>query len=144
LCLHLLLQRQFILLCPQSHVPICNANCFVCIVTKMCPSVWSSFINLFMAHLLIVMTSVAVFLLSVHYRLPKQTHLCCGNNTVIYPTRYHQYREQYQHYNKLLQCTVRYLVHYIYCAPKNYQQLYIEEPNILSASITQFIAPTDD
>jgi len=48
------------------------------------------------------------------------------------PTWYHQYREQYQHNSKLLQCTVHCLAHYAYCALKNFQQLYIQETNILS------------
>jgi len=91
-----------------------------------------------MAHLLNVMTLIAVFLLSVRYRLPKETHLCCGSITIIYPTQYYQYRKQYQHNSKLLQCTVHYLVHYTYCAPKNFQQLYIRETNILSSGFIQF------
>ena len=124
---------------PKSHVPICKADCFSCIVTKMCPSFWSSFITLLMAHLLYVMTLIAVFLLSVRYRLPKETHLCCGSITIIYPTRYHLYREEYQHNSKLLQCTVHYLVHYTYCAPKNFQQLYVQETNILSDGFIQFL-----
>jgi len=70
---------------PQSHVPVCNADCSVCIVTKMCSSFWSSFIKLLMAHLLIVMTLIGVFLLSVCYCLPKETHLCCCSITTIYP-----------------------------------------------------------
>jgi hypothetical protein len=144
LCLHLLLQRQFILLCPQSHVPIPSADCFVCIVTKMCPSVWSSFIKLLLEHLLIVVTVIAVFLLSVRYLLPKETHLCCGSITMIYPTRYQQYREQYQHNSKLLQCTVHCLVRDTYCAPRYFLQLNIWETNILNDGFVQFIVLTDD
>ena len=125
---------------PQSHVPISNANCSVCIVTEMCPSVWSSFIKLLMAHLLNVMTLIAVLLLSVHYCLPKETHLCCGSITIIYPTQYHRYREQYQHNSKVLHCAEHYLVHYTYCALKNFQQLYVQETNILSNGCIQFIA----
>ena len=92
---------------PQSYVYVCNADCSVCVVTKMCPSFWSSFIKLLMAHLLIVMTLIGVFLLCVLYHLPKETHLCCGSITTIYPTWYHHYHEQYEHSNKLLS----------YCAP---------------------------
>jgi hypothetical protein len=129
---------------PQSHVPVCNADCSVCIVTKMCSSFWSSFIKLLMAHLLIVMTLIGVFLLSVCYCLPKETHLCCCSITTIYPTQYHQYCEQYQHNSKLLQCTVHCLAHYTCCALKNFHQLYIQETNMFSNGFIQFIVLTDD
>jgi hypothetical protein len=84
------------------------------------------------------MTSVDVFLLSVCYRLPKQTHLCCGSITIIYRTRDHE------QYRDLLQCTVHYLVHYTYCVPKNSQQLYKWETNILSDDFILFVLLTDD
>jgi hypothetical protein len=128
----------------HTHIPIPNADCFICIVTKVCPSFWSSFIKLLIAHLLIVMILIAVFLLSVCYRLPKETHLCCGNVTIIFPTRYHQYHEQYHHNNKLLQYAVHFLVRYIYRAPKNFQQLYIRVTKILSDILIQFIVLSDD
>jgi len=124
---------------PQSHVPVCNADCSVCIVTKMCPSFWSSFIKLLMAHLLIVMALIAVVFLSVRYHLPKETHLCCCSITTIYRTWYHQYHEQYQHNSKLLQCTVHCFAHYTYCTLKNFHQLYIQETNMFSNGFIQFI-----
>jgi hypothetical protein len=140
----LLRHRQFISLCPQSHVPVRNADCSVCIVTKICPSLWSSFIKLLMAHQLFVMTLIALFLLSVCYRLPKETHFCCVSVTVMYPTWYHQFQKQYHHNNNLHQCTVHNLVHYTYCVPKNFQLLYIRETNILSGGFILFIVLTND
>jgi len=99
--------------CPQSHVPIHNADCSVCTVTKMCPPFWFISIKLLMAHLLIVVTLIAVFLLSVCYRLPKQKHKCV--DAALYNVSQHSTTStsiMVSCYN--IQCTIWSTVHIVY------------------------------